>query len=183
MTGIKGELLEGDSKLSFRTLKRHTFYQGNRRNFFQTMADFDLVLKCWGPVEADYKTYGGEVLSRLFKEHPDTLPLFPKFAGIAAGDLAGNAAVAAHGETVLKKLAELLRAKGSHADLLKPMATTHAQKHKISLNNFKLITAVIAKVMGEKAGLDAAGQDALERVMGVVINDIDGYYKELGFAG
>ena len=37
--------------------------------------------------------------------------------------------------------------------------------------------------MGEKAGLDAAGQDALERVMGVVINDIDGYYKELGFAG
>ncbi|XP_041961527.1 myoglobin [Alosa sapidissima] len=183
MTGIKGEVWEQINKSSSRTLKRHTFDQGNQHHFLQNMADYDLVLKCWGPVEADYTAHGGEVLSRLFKEHPDTQKLFPKFVGIAAGDLAGNAAVAAHGATVLKKLGDLLKAKGSHADILKPLATTHANNHKIPLNNFKLITEVIAKVMCEKAGLDAVGQDALRKVMGVVINDIDAFYKELGYAG
>ncbi|XP_067115291.1 myoglobin [Osmerus mordax] len=147
------------------------------------MADFDMVLKCWGPVEADYNTHGGLVLTRLFNENPDSQKLFPKFAGIAKCDLAGNAAISAHGATVLKKLGDLLKAKGDHAALLKPLATTHAKTHKIALNNFKLITEVIAKVMGEKAGLDAAGQDALRRVMAVVIADIDVTYKELGFTG
>ncbi|KAM4603728.1 myoglobin [Polymixia lowei] len=147
------------------------------------MADFDMILKCWGPVEADFTTYGGIVLTRLFTEHPDTQTLFPKFKSIAQGDLAGNAAVAAHGATVLKKLGELLKAKGNHAAILKPLATTHANTHKIKLNNFKLITEIIAKVMAEKAGLDAAGQDALRAVMAIVTADIDVTYKELGFAG
>ncbi|XP_010862198.2 myoglobin [Esox lucius] len=147
------------------------------------MADFEMVLSCWGPIEADYNKNGGLVLTRLFAEYPETQKLFPKFAGIAKGDLAGNAAVAAHGATVLKKLGELLKAKGNHGAILKPLATTHANKHKIPLNNFKLITEVICKVMGEKAGLDAGGQEALRRVMSVVIADIDGTYKELGFAG
>ncbi|KAK2909367.1 hypothetical protein Q8A67_005204 [Cirrhinus molitorella] len=147
------------------------------------MADHEMVLKCWGAVESDYTGTGGEVLTRLFKEHPETQKLFPKFVGIAQSDLAGNAAVAAHGATVLKKLGELLKARGDHAAALKPLATTHANQHKIGLNNFKLITEVLVKVMAEKAGLDAAGQAALRRVMGVVINDIDAYYKELGFAG
>lgn len=71
-------------------------------------------------------------------EHPETQKLFPKFVGIARGDLAGNAAVAGHGATVLKKLGELIKAKGKHADLLKPLATTHANTHKIALNNFKV---------------------------------------------
>ncbi|XP_072513657.1 myoglobin [Salminus brasiliensis] len=147
------------------------------------MADFDAVLKVWGTVEADYTGYGGEVLSRLFVEYPETQKLFPKFVGIPRGEVAGNAAIAAHGVTVLKKLGELLKAKGNHASILKPLATTHANQHKIALNNFKLITEVLAKVLGEKAGLDGAGQDSLRRVLGIVINDIDGYYKELGFAG
>lgn len=147
------------------------------------MSDFDLVLKCWGPVEADYTGTGGEVLTRLFKEHPETQKLFPKFVGISQGDLAGNAAVAAHGATVLKKLAELLRAKGDHAAVLKPLATTHANTHKIPLVNFKIITEVLVKVMAERAGLDGAGQAALKRVMEVVIGDIDKYYKEIGYAG
>uniref|UniRef100_A0A8K9V443 Myoglobin n=1 Tax=Oncorhynchus mykiss TaxID=8022 RepID=A0A8K9V443_ONCMY len=140
------------------------------------MADFDMVLKCWGPVEADYNKHGGLVLSRLFAEHPDTLKLFPKFAGIAAGDLSGNAAVAAHGATVLKKLGELLKAKGDHA-AIKLLATTHATK------NFRLITEIICNVMGEEAGLDGAGQEALRQVMGVIIAEIDVTYKELGFTG
>uniref|UniRef100_A0A673GFV9 Uncharacterized protein n=1 Tax=Sinocyclocheilus rhinocerous TaxID=307959 RepID=A0A673GFV9_9TELE len=47
----------------------------------------------------------------------------------------------------------------------------------------QLITEVLVKVMAEKAGLDAAGQSALRRVMEAVIGDIDAYYKEIGFAG
>ncbi|XP_008275433.1 myoglobin [Stegastes partitus] len=147
------------------------------------MADFDLVLKHWGPVEADYDAHGGLVLTRLFTEHPDTQTLFPKFSGIAQGDLAGNAAVSAHGATVLKKLGELLKAKGNHAAILQPLANTHATKHKIPINNFKLITEVIIKVMTEKAGLDAAGQQAMRNVMTTVIADIEAKYKELGFTG
>lgn len=116
-------------------------------------------------------------------EHPDTLKHFPKFAGIARGDLAGNTAVAAHGKTVLAKLGELVKAKGQHADILKPMATSHANIHKIPLNNFKLISEIIVKVFAEKAGLDGAGQEALRRVLATVINDLDRSYKELGFAG
>ncbi|KAG7281613.1 hypothetical protein CRUP_019125 [Coryphaenoides rupestris] len=119
-----------------------------------------------------------------FLQHPDTQKLFPKFAGIAdKGELASSAAVAAHGATVLRKLGELLRARGNHATLLQPMATSHANTHKIPINNFKLITEVIAKHMAEKAGLDAAGQGALRKVMAVVIEDIDATYKELGFSG
>ncbi|XP_058628663.1 myoglobin [Onychostoma macrolepis] len=147
------------------------------------MADHDLVLKCWGAIEADFKGHGGEVLTRLFKEHPDTQKLFPKFVGISQSDLEGNVAVAAHGATVLEKLGELLKTKGDHADLLKPLATRHANTHKIGLNNFRLITEVLVKVMAEKAGLDAAGQTAFRRVMDAVIGDIDTYYKEIGFAG
>ncbi|KAM7419103.1 hypothetical protein PAMA_016292 [Pampus argenteus] len=145
------------------------------------MADFDTVLKFWGPVEADYTAHGGLVLTRLFTEHPGTIDLFPKFAGISQADMAGNAAISAHGATVLKKLGELLKAKGNHADLLKPLANTHANKHKIPIQNFKLISEIIVKVMEEKAGLTADGQKALRNVMSVVIADIDANYKELGF--
>ncbi|XP_042619983.1 myoglobin isoform X1 [Cyprinus carpio] len=148
-----------------------------------TMADYERVLKCWGAIEADYAGHGGEVLTRLFKEHPDTLKLFPKFKGIPQSELAGDTLVASHGATVLKKLGELLRAKGDHAAILQPLATTHANKHKIALNNFRLITEVLVKVMAEKAGLDTAGQGALKRVMDCIIRDIDRYYKEIGFAG
>ncbi|XP_075900379.1 myoglobin [Nelusetta ayraudi] len=146
------------------------------------MADYDMVLKFWGPVEADYTMHGGLVLTRLFAEHPDTQKLFPAFAGIAQADLAGNAAISAHGATVLKKLGELLKAKGNHATILQPMAISHATKHKIPINNFKIISEVILKIMEEKAGLDPAGQQALRNVMAVVIADMDAAYKELGFS-
>ncbi|MCI4393951.1 hypothetical protein PGIGA_G00163690 [Pangasianodon gigas] len=152
-------------------------------NTVLTMSDFAVVLNSWGKVESDYNGYGGEVLTRLFLEHPDTQKLFPKFVGIPRGELAGNAAITAHGVTVLKKLGELIKAEGKHADILKPLATSHANIHKIALNNFKLISEIIVKVMAEKAQLDGPGQDALRRVLAVVVNDIDRYYKELNFAG
>lgn len=37
--------------------------------------------------------------------------------------------------------------------------------------------------MAEKGLLNSGGQDAMRRVLAAVINDIDVYYKELGFAG
>jgi hypothetical protein len=36
----------------------------SRLSLSQIMANFDMVLKCWGPVEADYNKHGGLVLSR-----------------------------------------------------------------------------------------------------------------------
>lgn len=77
-------------------------------------------------------------LISLFTENPKTQQFFPKFVGIAQSELAGNAAVSAHGATVLKKLGELLKARGDHAALLQPLANTHATKHKIPINNFKV---------------------------------------------
>uniref|UniRef100_A0A3Q0QZM0 Myoglobin n=1 Tax=Amphilophus citrinellus TaxID=61819 RepID=A0A3Q0QZM0_AMPCI len=147
------------------------------------MGDFDAVLKHWGPVEADYNAFGSLVLTRLFAEHPETQKLFPKFVGIPQGELASNAAVADHGATVLKKLGELLKAKGNHAAILKPLANSHANKHKIPINNFKLISEIVVKVMAEKAGLDGAGQQGLRNVMAKVIADLEANYKELGFTG
>ncbi|XP_029016654.1 myoglobin-like [Betta splendens] len=144
------------------------------------MADFDLVLKHWELVEADYSGYGNLVLTRLFTEHPETQKLFPKFADIPQGELAGNADLSAHGAIVMKALGDLLKAKGNHESILKPLANTHATKHKIPFNNFQVITVVIAKVLEEKAGLDAAGQKALANVMALVISDIKANYQELG---
>ncbi|KAF5897123.1 myoglobin, partial [Clarias magur] len=100
------------------------------------MSDCKLILASWGKVESNLDGYGGEVLTRLFTEHPDTQKLFPMFAAIPHGELAGNAAIADHGKTVLTQLGEILKANGSSA-VIKPLATTHANKHKIALNNFK----------------------------------------------
>ncbi|KAF3687574.1 Myoglobin [Channa argus] len=143
------------------------------------MADFDLVLKCWGPVEGDPSRYGSLVLTRLFTKHPETQKLFPKFVNIPQADFATNAAIAAHGATVLNKLGELLKARGNHASIIKPLAISHATKHKIPVNNFKLISEVIVEIMAEKAGLDASGQQALRNVMAIVIADLEANYKEL----
>lgn len=74
----------------------------------------------------------------LFKEHPNSLQHFPKYVGKSTSELATSQEVANHGGIVLKKLAELLRAKGNHAAIVKPLATTHANKHKIPLENFKV---------------------------------------------
>ncbi|XP_061087107.1 myoglobin [Conger conger] len=146
------------------------------------MTDFDLALQAFAPIGVDKRMSGGEVLTRLFQTHPETQGLFPRFEKIPPGELAGNAAVAAHGEIVLQKLSELLNAKGAHASALKPMGKTHATVHKIKLNNFDLITGVLVKMMDEKK-VDKAAQDAFKRVMAVVITDLGKLYTEHGFSG
>lgn len=54
---------------------------------------------------------------------------------------------------------------------------------KLSVFSLQLITEILVKVLEEKAGLDAAGQQAFRNVMAVVIADLDSKYKELGYAG
>ncbi|XP_026159023.1 myoglobin [Mastacembelus armatus] len=144
------------------------------------MADFDAVLKNWGKVENDYNTFGRLVLVRLFTEHPETQSFFPKFANIPRDQMADNTAISDHGATVLKKVGELLKAKGSHAAILKPLSETHALKHKISIDNFKLITEILVKILAEKGVLDSAGQQCLRNIMGIVVNDLAANYKQLG---
>uniref|UniRef100_A0A3P8V6Z4 Myoglobin n=1 Tax=Cynoglossus semilaevis TaxID=244447 RepID=A0A3P8V6Z4_CYNSE len=146
----------------------------------QIMADFEKVLCCWDAVEADLETHGNMVLTRLFKQKPETQKLFPKFVGIAESDLSSNKQVSEHGATVLKKLGELLKARGDHAKILKPLSQTHAKIHKIPIEHFNVISEVVIKVMAEKAGLDQAGQEALRSIMGIVIADMAANYKELG---
>ncbi|KAK9540092.1 hypothetical protein VZT92_002562 [Zoarces viviparus] len=147
------------------------------------MDDFDMVLKCWGPVEADYNGYGNLVLTRLFIAHPHTQKLFPKFADIPQGDLPGDGAVSAMGAGVLKNLGEMLRLKGKHAAIIKRLANIHAVQHKVPVCNFKLVGGVLGKLLGEKVGLDADGQEALTRVMAVVVADMEVEYKNLGVTG
>ncbi|XP_076026513.1 myoglobin-like isoform X2 [Genypterus blacodes] len=145
------------------------------------MADYEAFLKYWGPLDKDPRGVGSLVLIRLFKEHPETQDLFPKHVGIPLADLEGNADLATHGEIVVKKLGELVKARGNHAAIIKPLATSHANQHKIPINNFRLLSEVIVKVMGENAGLDGPGQAALRKAMAVIIADINANYKELGF--
>ncbi|KAF5897122.1 myoglobin, partial [Clarias magur] len=81
-----------------------------------------------------------EVVLKLMKIGDDGLGVvhetLPQVVAISSSDLAGNEAIADHGKTVLMKLGEILKAKGS-SGVIKPLATTHANKHKIALNNFK----------------------------------------------
>lgn len=74
----------------------------------------------------------------LFKQKPETQKLFPKFVGIAESDLSSNKQVSEHGATVLKKLGELLKARGDHAKILKPLSQTHAKIHKIPIEHFNV---------------------------------------------
>ncbi|XP_042338393.1 myoglobin-like [Plectropomus leopardus] len=147
------------------------------------MDDYDIVLKYWATVEADYATHGNLLLTRLFKQHPHTLKLFPKFADIAQADLTSDADVTALGAAALKKMAELFRAKGKHDAILKPLIQAHAKQHKVPAESFLLLTEIVGKILVEKANLDAAGQQAMENIMGVLRADMRANFKELDQSG
>ncbi|KAK3510757.1 hypothetical protein QTP70_022468 [Hemibagrus guttatus] len=115
----------------------------------------------------------------LFKKHPETQELFPNLKDIKQHELAQNNAVNEHGETVLKKLSELIKAKGQHADILEQWATTDAKQNKIKEDNFQ----IIADVFTENGILNEARRESLRRVLNAVINDIGCFYKDLGFDG
>nr|URH10235.1 myoglobin [Polypterus senegalus] len=146
------------------------------------VADCKTVLSFWAPVEADPRCYGEVILLRLFETHPDVQKLFPKFVGLSKEQLQNNPAVQAHGEIVVCKLTEILKANGEHKEILKALAESHAKQHKIPLVNFQIISEVIVTVAAEK--LDRFGPDAktaLKNVLKTIQIDLGACYEELGF--
>lgn len=68
----------------------------------------------------------------LFKGHPETLEKFEKFKHLKTEDeMKGSEDLKKHGNTVLTALGGILKKKGQHEAELKPLAQSHATKHKI----------------------------------------------------
>uniref|UniRef100_A0A8C0MLJ4 Nitrite reductase MB n=2 Tax=Canis lupus familiaris TaxID=9615 RepID=A0A8C0MLJ4_CANLF len=112
--------------------------------------EWQLVLNIWGKVETDLAGHGQEVLIRLFKNHPETLDKFDKFKHLKTEDeMKGSEDLKKHGNTVLTALGGILKKKGHHEAELKPLAQSHATKHKIPVKYLEV---------GGRAGAGRAGK-------------------------
>ncbi|KAF6339876.1 myoglobin [Rhinolophus ferrumequinum] len=148
--------------------------------------EWQLVLKVWGKVEADIPTHGQEVLISLFKGHPETLEKFEKFKNLKSEDeMKASEDLKKHGATVLTALGGILKKKGQHEAELKPLAQSHATKHKIPVKYLEFISDAIIQVLQSKHPGDfgADAQGAMKKALELFRNDIAAKYKELGFQG
>ncbi|NXA08599.1 MYG protein, partial [Sapayoa aenigma] len=148
--------------------------------------EWQKVLTVWGKVESDLAGHGHAVLMRLFQDHPETLDRFEKFKGLKTPDqMKGSEDLKKHGTTVLTQLGKILKQKGNHEAELKPLAQTHATKHKIPVKYLEFISEVIIKVIAEKhpADFGADAQDAMKKALELFRNDMASKYKEFGFQG
>ncbi|NWI21142.1 MYG protein, partial [Crypturellus soui] len=148
--------------------------------------EWQQVLTIWAKVEADIAGHGHEVLMRLFHDHPETLDRFEKFKGLTTPDqMKASEDLKKHGATVLTQLGKILKQKGNHEAELKPLAQTHATKHKIPVKYLELISEVIIKVIAEKHSADfgADSQAAMKKALELFRNDMASKYKEFGFQG
>ncbi|NXD10009.1 MYG protein, partial [Nothocercus nigrocapillus] len=148
--------------------------------------EWQRVLAVWGKVEADIAGHGHEVLMRLFHDHPETLDRFEKFKGLTTPDqMKASEDLKKHGATVLTQLGKILKQKGNHEAELKPLAQTHATKHKIPVKYLEFISEVIIKVIAEKHSADfgADSQAAMKKALELFRNDMASKYKEFGFQG
>ncbi|NXE97468.1 MYG protein, partial [Menura novaehollandiae] len=144
------------------------------------------VLTIWGKVESDLAGHGHAVLMRLFQDHPETLERFEKFKDLKTPDqMKGSEDLKKHGVTVLTQLGKILKQKGNHESELKPLAQTHATKHKIPVKYLEFISEVIIKVIAEKHAADfgADSQTAMKKALELFRNDMASKYKEFGFQG
>ncbi|NXJ87997.1 MYG protein, partial [Corythaixoides concolor] len=148
--------------------------------------EWQRVLTVWGKVESDLAGHGHEVLMRLFQSHPETLDRFEKFKGLKTPDqMKASEDLKKHGATVLTQLGKILKQKGNHEAELKPLAQTHATKHKIPVKYLEFISEVIIKVIAEKhpADFGADAQAAMKKALELFRNDMASKYKEFGFQG
>ncbi|XP_062931281.1 myoglobin [Cynocephalus volans] len=148
--------------------------------------EWQLVLNVWKKVEADIPGHGQEVLIRLFKNHPETLEKFDKFKHLKSEDeMRASEDVKKHGNTVLTALGGILKKKGHHEAEIKPLAQSHATKHKVPVKYLEFISGAIIDVLKSKHpgdfGPDAQG--AMGKALEMFRNDIAAKYKELGFQG
>ncbi|XP_005244527.1 myoglobin [Falco biarmicus] len=147
--------------------------------------EWQQVLTIWGKVESDLAGHGHEILMRLFQDHPETLDRFEKFKGLKTPDqMKGSEDLKKHGVTVLTQLGKILKQKGNHESELKPLAQTHATKHKIPVKYLEFISEVIIKVIAEKhSDFGADSQAAMKKALELFRNDMASKYKEFGFQG
>ncbi|XP_038612881.1 myoglobin isoform X2 [Tachyglossus aculeatus] len=148
--------------------------------------EWQLVLKVWGKVETDISGHGQDVLIRLFKTHPETLEKFDKFKHLKTEDeMKASADLKKHGGVVLTALGSILKKKGQHEAELKPLAQSHATKHKISIKFLEFISEAIIHVLQSKHSADfgADAQAAMGKALELFRNDMATKYKEFGFQG
>ncbi|XP_067165288.1 RNA binding protein fox-1 homolog 2 isoform X3 [Apteryx mantelli] len=122
----------------------------------------------------------------LFHDHPETLDRFEKFKGLTTPDqMKASEDLKKHGVTVLTQLGKILKQKGNHEAELKPLAQSHATKHKIPVKYLEFISEVIIKVIAEKHSADfgADSQAAMKKALELFRNDMASKYKEFGFQG
>ncbi|XP_004416154.1 PREDICTED: myoglobin isoform X2 [Odobenus rosmarus divergens] len=140
--------------------------------------EWQLVLNVWGKVEADLAGHGQEVLIRLFKGHPETLEKFDKFKHLKSEDeMKRSEDLKKHGKTVLTALGGIFKKKGHHDAELKPLAQSHATKHKIPI---KYLEVLQSKHPGD---FGADTHAAMKKALELFRNDIAAKYRELGFQG
>ncbi|XP_035585181.1 myoglobin isoform X2 [Callorhinus ursinus] len=90
-----------------------------------------------------------------------------------------------HGKTVLTALGGILKKKGHHDAELKPLAQSHATKHKIPIKYLEFISEAIIHVLQSKHPGDfgADTHAAMKKALELFRNDIAAKYRELGFQG
>uniref|UniRef100_A0A8C3RKJ5 Nitrite reductase MB n=2 Tax=Chelydra serpentina TaxID=8475 RepID=A0A8C3RKJ5_CHESE len=149
-------------------------------------AEWNHVLGIWAKVEPDLSAHGQEVIVRLFQVHPETQERFAKFKNLKTLDeLKSSEEVKKHGTTVLTALGRILKQKNNHEPELKPLAESHATKHKIPVKYLEFICDIIVKVIAEKHPSDfgADSQAAMKKALELFRNDMASKYKEFGFQG
>ncbi|XP_059537699.1 myoglobin [Myotis daubentonii] len=148
--------------------------------------EWQLVLNAWGKVEADIPGHGQAVLISLFKGHPETQDKFEKLKNLKSEDeMKASEDLKKQGATVLTALGGILKKKGQHEAELKPLAQSHATKHKVPVKYLEFISDSIIEVLQSKLGGDfgADAQGAMKKALELFRNDMAAKYKELGFQG
>ena len=90
----------------------------------------------------------------LFKGHPETLEKFDKFKNLKSEDeMKASEDLKKHGATVLTALGGILKKKGQHEAELKPLAQSHATKHKIPVKYLEVGSRARGRREGGRRGL------------------------------
>nr|4IT8_A Chain A, Myoglobin [Physeter catodon] len=148
--------------------------------------EWQLVLHVWAKVEADVAGHGQDIHIRLFKSHPETLEKFDRFKHLKTeAEMKASEDLKKHGVTVLTALGAILKKKGHHEAELKPLAQSHATKHKIPIKYLEFISEAIIHVLHSRHPGDfgADAQGAMNKALELFRKDIAAKYKELGYQG
>nr|XP_033785360.1 myoglobin [Geotrypetes seraphini] len=148
-------------------------------------SEWQHLLKLWEKVEVDPSEHGKIVLLRLFHDNPKTLEHFEKFKHLKPDELKHSEDLKKHGNTVFTALGKILKKKGHHEAELKPLALSHATKHKIPIQFLQDFGSAFSHTMAEKhpAECGADTQAAIKKFMDMFCHDMAAGYKEHGFHG